>query len=62
MQVPIAVAENKVGNKSAFARKTKLKQLEMPDLLRSMKRGIQKVNECSNKMAAPPIKVSARLI
>ena len=45
LQIPIAVAENKVGNRSALARKTRLKELEVPILLNRMNSGIQNVKE-----------------
>ena len=55
--MPIAVAENKVGNKSELERKTKLKVLEVPIFANMIKTGIKLVNECKNIIIRPPTRV-----
>ncbi len=62
MQIPIAVAENRVGNKSALDKKTRLKVLDVPVFPIIIKRGIQLVNEWKSIIIAPPIKVKMRQI
>ena len=55
--MPIAVAENKVGNRSELERKTKLKVLEVPIFANIMKTGMKLVNECRNIIMRPPTRV-----
>lgn len=57
LQIPIAVAENKVGNKSELARKTKLKVLEVPIFANMMKTGMKLINVCKNIIMSPPTSV-----
>lgn len=52
--MPIAVAENKVGNISEFAKNTRLKVLEVPVFATMIKKGIQIVNYYRNIIIAPP--------
>jgi hypothetical protein len=55
--MPIAVAENKVGNRSELERNTKLKVLEVPILANIMKTGMKLVKECRNIIIRPPTRV-----
>ena len=62
MQIPIAVAENNVGNRSAFDRNTRLNELDAPILLKSINKGIQFTKETKKIIVAPPTKVNPRQI
>lgn len=60
MQIPIAVAENNVGKRSAFDKNTRLNELEVPSLPIIIKTGMRLVNEWNSKMVEPPTNVKTK--